>query len=132
MSESPRPKTPPRISYEYIKSSQFRVIHCSGAVGGPTPQGFLAMTVFSERTPIPKSVVHEILQTGEHQTLGPEVVAERKSKRGIIREAEMTVLLSLDNATALRDWLNKSIETMQEIQQSTSQAPERSSGPGKR
>ena len=97
---------PKRVKFDFIKSSCFRVIHVDGMFGGPTGQGNIAMTVFSERSPIPKQVVHPVTAQG----LGEELKEERVSRDAIVREAEACVMLSLPVAESMREWLDRHIK----------------------
>src|SRR5258708_3439237 len=99
MSETPSDK----IRIEYIKSNLFRVVHADGAFGGTSPRLELFITFYSERFPIPKILVYEVSPTGAH---GEEVLAERETKAGIIREAEVGVMLDLPAAKSLAAWLH--------------------------
>src|SRR3954469_15164957 len=48
------------VVIEYIKSSYFRVVHSTGAIGGITPEGNIHMAFFSERPAIPRMQVHKL------------------------------------------------------------------------
>jgi hypothetical protein len=107
-----------RLKFDFIKSTFFRVVHVDGVYGGPTGQGNIAMTVFSERGPIPKQVVHPI--TGEG--IGEELKDERVSRDAIVREAEVCMMLTLPAAESMRAWLDqhiKGLKTAVQKQQKT-------------
>ena len=102
---------PSEIAFDYIKSNFFRVTYADGVFGGPTPRGHnLQMVFWSQRKPIPKTVKHRIEDDG---SLGPEL--ERESRVGLVREAEVAVIMDTDVATALRDWLNEHLEKLDEL-----------------
>jgi hypothetical protein len=92
----------PRIQFHYLKSAHFRVIHADGAWGGLTPDANVFINFFSQRPPIPDLTVHEISADG---SLGPEISDSGISKRGVVREIEAGVVLSLETTNALIQWL---------------------------
>ena len=98
-----------RISIRYIKSNSFRVIHADGAWGGLTPHLKIQMALYSERTAIPRSVVHV---PGPDGTLGEEISKELRSD--LVREVEADVIMDLNVAIALRDWLDTRIRVLQQ------------------
>jgi hypothetical protein len=94
----------------YIKGNQFRVMHIDGAIGGMTPQGLMSIVLYSERFPIPLQTVHEI---SEGKMLGtPQSGIARD---GIVREAEADLIMTLEVAKGLVDWLSKAIEQTEAI-----------------
>lgn len=101
---------PSSIDFYYIKSNSFRVVHGDGVWGGTTPRGYIAINFFSERSPIPQKLTHEITPTG----LGDET--GREWREGIIREVEVEVLVDLDTAKSLIPWLEGHISALEEIQ----------------
>src|SRR3989442_6878794 len=54
MTEATKPQD---VTFHYIKSSQFRVVHADGIIGGVTPRGLIHIAVFSERPAIPQVIV---------------------------------------------------------------------------
>jgi len=95
----------PTIDIHYEKSNLFRVIPVEGAYGGPTPHGKLLMSVFNERLPLPRVVTHEHDGAGH---LGKEV--DRVSRSGVYREVEAALLMDIETAKVVRNWLSEKIE----------------------
>jgi hypothetical protein len=91
-----------KIRFHYIKSNDFRVVHSDGIFGGLTPSGDIFFSLFSQRPPIPQITVQAIKETGE---LGDEILAERVSKDGIIRQLEVGISMRPDVAEAMVKWL---------------------------
>ncbi|HUD83416.1 MAG TPA: hypothetical protein VMQ67_07925, partial [Candidatus Saccharimonadales bacterium] len=58
------PKSANPLTFHFTKSSQFRVIHASGAWYGGDPQQNLRLTFYNERQPIPEKVVFNINEQG--------------------------------------------------------------------
>lgn len=100
---------PPRsVRYNYIKSGHFRVIHVDGAYGGLTGHGFIHAAVYSERPTIPQVTEAEFVEGG---TLTEHPV---EKKDGMVREVEADLVMSLETAKALREWLDDKIGQLEE------------------
>jgi hypothetical protein len=89
----------------YIKSTHFRVIHVDGALGGRSPRGQLHISVFSERSPLPQVVTHRLNGDG---TLGEILRVE--GKQNVVREVEADLVMDLETAQKLSEWLQKRLE----------------------
>lgn len=103
-------KVPKEIQFHYKKTDSYRAYHCDGAYGGITPTGKIYMEVFVERNPTPTSITAKVLPDG---AIGPEV--KREGKTGIIRQVECGLVLDIQTAKSLRDWLNDKIEKFEQI-----------------
>src|SRR5689334_2670906 len=98
----------PVVRFHYLKSSAYRVIHADGVIGGPTPNGFLQFSFYTERLPIPAMTEHAAIDAGGGRTkLGEEV--RREGKIGVVRDVEVGVIMTVDMATKLRAWLDVQI-----------------------
>lgn len=95
---------PTKVKFHYQKSQFFRVIHVDGVIGNLTPQGLLHLAVFSERTAIPQSAVHELHQGSLGQ------VVETEGKEGFVREIDTDLIMTKDAAVGIRDWLNEMLK----------------------
>jgi hypothetical protein len=93
------------VTFHYIKSAFFRVIHTDGVLGGATPQGHIHIAVFSERPAIPQVATHKLVVNGDSATLGEEI--ERVGKEGIVRELETDLLMTREVAQRLYSWLGE-------------------------
>jgi hypothetical protein len=103
---------PTTVKFEYLKSNLFRIIHVDGAYGGVTPRLGLFVSFYSERPPIPRVLVHQLKEGGG---LGDEIKEKRESREGIIREAEVGVLMDADVAKSLVTWLQQKIDQIESI-----------------
>ena len=84
------------IAFDFEKSRFFRVIHVDGAVGAISPSSaFIHMSVFSERSPVPKRMVHSLEAGG---ALGPEISEKRTVRPGTFRELEVDLVFNLETA----------------------------------
>lgn len=99
-------KPPDKIRFDYIKSNQHREIFVEGVHGGLTPKGRIQMSLFCERQPIPRQIVHKF----DGLELGPEILPERLSRDAIIRSVDATLIMDLNTAEVMYDWLGKSIK----------------------
>lgn len=88
------------VSVHFIKAAGFRVVHANGTWFGGDPQGNLHLTFYSERTPLPKSIVVKVGENGQY--LG-EDEGKREVKSGVVREMEIDIVLSLEAATVLHE-----------------------------
>jgi hypothetical protein len=107
MSEAPSDK----LRIEYQKSHSFRVIHADGVYGGTSPRLQLFVAFYSERFPIPKVLTYETSSTGAP---GHEVVDERASKEGIIREVEVGVTMDIAAARAFAAWISEKVAELEQ------------------
>jgi hypothetical protein len=106
----PNQSSSEKVRVEYVKSNLFRVSHVDGAFGGTSPRLELFISFYSERFPIPKVLTYEVSPAGMP---GEEVIAERESKSGIIREVEAGVILDLPAARAFAVWLNDKVAELE-------------------
>lgn len=103
-------ENPGSIQFHSIKSNGFRVVHGDGVWGGTTPRGYISMSFFSERHPIPGELIHKTKPNG---TLDREIGQE--AREGIIREVEVEVVVDLETAKSLIPWLQGHITALENI-----------------
>lgn len=103
------------LEFHYIKANQHQEIKVDGAIGGPSPSGKnIAFSVYSERTPIPLTVVHSMTNAGDgRQELGDEIPEKREGKTGVVRVVQATLHMSLDQAKSLNKWLGDHISDIE-------------------
>jgi hypothetical protein len=111
MTASHNPGAPSKIKFHFIKANYFRAVHADGAFGGITPQGHVQMAVYSERRPIPL----EITNTFDGNQVGPEILEERVSKEGIVRELEVDLIMTVEVARSMQHWLEEQIAKWDEL-----------------
>jgi hypothetical protein len=99
-----------KLRIEYQKSQSFRVIHSDGAYGGTSPRLQLFIAFYSERFPIPKVLTYETDAAGAPRE---EIVAERESKEGVIREVEVGITMDLNAAKGFAAWLNERVSELE-------------------
>jgi hypothetical protein len=106
-----------KISFDYLKSQFFRVIHADGAIGGLTPAGGIHVSIYSERPAIPQ---RQTFVLGKDGSLG-QSAQETIVRPGIVRELDVDVVMSIDVARSLASWLDQQIKSYEEkVQQAQS------------
>lgn len=93
---------PHEVDIHYSGSSQHRVVHVDGCVGGPSPKGLVSAGFFSEPRGVPRVVRYSVNRDG---TLGDIVSME--STEDVRRELEITALMTPDIARSV-DLVNTS------------------------
>jgi hypothetical protein len=99
--------TPPTVKFHYIKSNLFRVVHADGAYGGLSPTGDIFFSLFSQRPPIPTLTVQGVKESGE---LGDEILENRTTRDGIVREMEVGITMRPEVAEGVVKFLQEKIE----------------------
>ena len=110
---------PSSLKTHYVKSNFFRTVHVDGAFGGFTPSGQIYFSVYSERAPLPDVTVQSV----EHGQIGKEIIDQRKSSDGIVRELETGMIMSIPVAKSLMQWLQERIKVAEEMQTSSISHP---------
>ena len=105
-------KPPIQLKVHFIKSSCFRVVHASGAWYGGDGQGNLHLTIFNERTAIPKMTVVNLNEQG--LVLG-EDLSQRMSREGVIRELEVDIVFSIPSAVEFYRTLGENLKALKAI-----------------
>ena len=104
---------PDKVRFEYLKTPDYRTISPDGVFGGISPRGSIFASLFVERPSIPTVTVYELAKGH----LGAELRALRVDREGIVREVQMGLMLDLEAATRIRDWLSARIEQLTELKQ---------------
>lgn len=109
----PKPSAPKKsqeIEIHYIKTPQFRNIFVSGAYGGAAKEvGRVYMSLFSDRIPIPQTIVGIV----ENDSLVGEIAEKKVSKKGVIRDVEANLIFDLNTAKAMMTWLQSKIDVLE-------------------
>jgi hypothetical protein len=106
---------PSHVTFNYIKSSLFRVIHVDGAIGGITPRGLIHCSIYSERAAIPRITRQPLNADG---TLGDQEIVE--SREGVAREMEVDLIFDERTAKELYDWLGGRLEKLAAVRKESS------------
>ncbi|MEO6961293.1 MAG: hypothetical protein ABIY90_04955 [Puia sp.] len=92
-------------------SQNYKEIHVDGAFGGITPRGLINLSFFAERAPIPKSSEF-VLNDGR---VGDFIENSIDSKKGILREFEVGIYMSLEVVKSLIEMLGKQASELEAI-----------------
>lgn len=94
-----------RFAFKYVIPEHLRDCYVNGAWGGVTPRKEIHMHLYSERTPIPKEIIHYINKDGTISKKGAQI------KGGdVVRLIQSSAIMDVGAAVAIRDWLNRMIE----------------------
>ncbi|MDO9529873.1 MAG: hypothetical protein Q7J27_12065 [Syntrophales bacterium] len=97
------------VTFRYVYPNDLRDYYVNGAWGGATPRKEIYMHLYSERHPIPKTVTHEITDDG---ALGDQV-KPAETGGDVVRLIQTSVIMDVDTAIRIRDWLDKFIKLTQ-------------------
>ncbi len=114
----------PKVQFHYIKTNQFKDVHVDGVFGGVSPSGFIQMAVFTERVPIPQTIVHRIKEDG---SLAEEVVQERVGRSGIVRDVDVNLIFNAQTARLLIEWLKSRVKQAEELEVALKSASQKGS-----
>jgi hypothetical protein len=104
---------PTTVAFEYIKSTDFRTVWADGAIGGVTPSGLIHFAVYSERPPLPRRQEFQVTDDGEvGPRLGTEIAEKRISRDAIVREMPVDIMVSVNVAESLAQWLLQQVEAI--------------------
>lgn len=98
-----------QVVFQYTKDPLFRSAHADGFVGGLTPNGQIHLAFFSERSLLPKRHVYRLNPDG---SLGSEIPQETAPHEPIVRDIQLDVLISVQAAEGLKNWLDQYIKNL--------------------
>ena len=98
------------IDIHYLKTLAYRSYHVDGIFGGITPKGKLYCELFIDRNVTPKKITHEVLPDSR---VGKEI--GREGKQGLVREVECGIILDIDTAISIRNWLDTKINDFNKV-----------------
>lgn len=105
-----------RIYFDYIKSNYFRTVYVNGIFGGLSPKAdIINMSVYTERWPLPKQVVHKF----EESICKEEIREERVTRNAIVREVDVNLVFTIEQAKLIRKWLDEKIKDHEEKETTT-------------
>ena len=104
-----------QVEVHFIKTEDFITHHASGFFGGFTSNDKLHVTYFTERVPLPKSQQLEVFVDDTGKSIGPPKETNRVSKTGIIRECQGGLIMDIDTAKGLKDWLTSKIDEFENL-----------------
>lgn len=103
-----------QVTIKYKFPDDYNPKYVNGAYGGINLQGEIVVNFYFERVPVPNSITHEIANDG---TLGTPVATDPKDlARSVLRYVQDGVVMNIEVAKQIHDWLGKQIE-LRESQQ---------------
>jgi hypothetical protein len=111
VSRKKEPTAPKRVRFKYVFPDDYNTLYVNGAYGGVSPRGELVMNFYLERQPVPRWHENEL---GESGGIGEELSSEPpKDLLIIIRYIQAGVVMNLENARSVRDWLSSHIASLE-------------------
>lgn len=99
----------PPVTFEYIKSHDYKVHRVHGGIGGPNAYGEIVLSLYFERSPIPKKATHQISNQGVLDNNATDL----EIKNSVIRDVLFGVSLHPGHARSLAQWLNDSADSLE-------------------
>ena len=99
------------LIFHYIKTNNYKTFYSDGFFGGITPKGKIYMEPFIERGATPQQVKHIITEDGN---IDEGTILE--GKKDVIREIECGIIMDIETAKSLVNWLTNKIDEFQEMQ----------------
>ena len=103
-------KFPSELEFFFKTDKDYRIVASNGAWGGITPRGDIHIDFFVEKLATPVSVKNSISEDG---AIG--AVIEIMPKKQVVRELQVGVLMTPDQAKNLVKFLNDKIEQIEKI-----------------
>lgn len=105
-------KTNTRITFKYKFPEDYNPLYANGAHGGISSKGEIVINFFSERPALPLEEVAEL----ENEKMIEARITKPDSFHNInIRFVQNGVIMNLDTAKAVHNWLGKHIHQLEEI-----------------
>lgn len=96
------------ITFKYKYPEDYNPQYVNGAHGGINVQGEIVANFYFERVPMPNAITHELKSGG---MLGEVVETEpRDLAKSIVRYVQSGVVMNLEVAKQIYNWLGKQIE----------------------
>ena len=95
-----------RVKISYPASNDYRIVYANGAYGGITPDGSeIKFDLFQEYSQPPEYEIRQI-----HGVRMGDPVAKQPATPEILRERVVGVVISLDKAEVIANWMLEKIE----------------------
>jgi len=104
------------IKFKYIFNEDYNPKYANGAYGGITPKGEIAVNFYFERPGLPHYQSYEINEKGK---LGKETGRDPEDlQTSMVRFVENGVILDINSAKNIVDWLNEKIVSLEKLRNS--------------
>jgi len=95
------------LNFKYKFSEDYNPHYVNGAYGGISPTGEIVVNFYFERTPVP---YEEKVQTEDGETVE---VKPKNHEENMIRFVPTGVVMNLESAKSIHDWLGEHIEFLE-------------------
>lgn len=99
------------INFKYKFADDYNPFYANGAYGGVNPRGELVVNFYFERNPIPYQETNELNEDGEF--VGEPKLDPEDHHTNVIRYVSTGVVMNLDSAKSLYQWLGQHIEQLE-------------------
>lgn len=95
------------VVFRYDKAINYRTIYIDGAHGGLTAKGLLAMELFMEKKPLPRTDTYEVV---DGKLKDPP---EANVDEVVLREVQACIMMDINTMVSLHAWLESKINIFQ-------------------
>lgn len=99
-----------KITFKYKFDKNYNPHYVTGAFGGLTERGELVINFYLDRMALPIEQTHTVID-GHLELPGDKLPADLENTR--IRFVDMGVIMNLQTAKELREWLDGRIQTLE-------------------
>lgn len=105
------------VKFKYKFPEDYNPVYINGAQGGISPRGEIIINFYLERSPIPyeESIVFD---EGGVSVGRPVVTSPEDFSTNIIRYVSSGVVMSLEGARGVHEWLGRHIEHLEQLKHS--------------
>ena len=119
MSEEETKKEKGKIEFKYIFPEDYNPAYANGAYGGLSSKGEIVINFYTERVPLPYSVVNELDE--ENGVIGDELKRDPKNEHPLmVRFITGGVILSPSSAKTIHEWLGKHLAVLEAAEEKKS------------
>lgn len=105
----------PEITFKYIFTYDYNPVYVNGAHGGVSSRGELVVNFYMERPPLPNEITNELNPNG---TIGGTIAVDPADfNNSIVRFVPTGVVLNLQSAQDLHQWMGEKIKEMTLLEQ---------------
>jgi hypothetical protein len=97
-----------KIRFIHKRNPEFRTFFIDGAFGGISPTGKILMDLFHTSLPIPSVMEYKLT---DENMVGEELF--RQQDEGFIRDFECRIVLDIEAAKLIKEWLENQIKTIE-------------------
>lgn len=106
-------KNKKKIIFKYIFEDNYNPVYVNGAFGGINTQGEIVANFYLERMALPNATTHLLDPNGN---IGELINVDPKDLgESFVRFVQSGIVLNLDSAKQLRDWLSEHIKSLETL-----------------